>query len=407
MSPLTIARLGFLWCFALSFSVLPGSAAQGAEIVLHSFCRHCGDGFFPMAGVIVNAKGTLYGTTFYGGGGTACRGGCGTVFKLTPSGKETVIHAFRGGNDGAEPVGGLTRDTDGNFYGTTQIGGNASCNGGFGCGAIFVVTKDGAERVVFGFSGSDGLYPRADLIADENGNLYGTTMLGGSKACNGSGCGAVFEFSPTGGETVRYAFQGGSDGDEPEGPVTLDKDGNLYGTTYYGGTGCYGQGCGTVFKLSQDGTKTVLHKFSGGSDGAGPSGALIIDKKGNLLGTTSADGAASGGTVYKLAPDGTLTVLYAFCSQAGCSDGTEPVSGVLPDSSGNLFGTTPFGGSAGWGTVFEIAPGGAETVIYAFGGGNDGGRPIAGLLADGQGDFFGTTYDGGSHHRGTVFEVTP
>jgi uncharacterized repeat protein (TIGR03803 family) len=404
MSPLTIARFGFLWCFVLSFSVLPGGAqAKGTEIVLHSFGPHCDDGCYPMASLIANAKGTLYGTTFYGGGGTACKHGCGTVFKLTPSGKETVLHAFQGGSDGAEPVGDLTRDTDGNFYGTTQIGGNTSCNGEFGCGAIFVVTKDGSERVVFGFSGSDGLYPRADLVADRNGNLFCTTIYGGSKACNGSGCGAVFEFSPTGGETVRYAFQGGSDGDEPEGPVTLDKDGNLYGTTFYGGTGCYGEGCGTVFKLSPDGTKTVLHKFSGGSDGSGPAGALAIDKNGNLFGTTS----LGNGTVYKLAPDGTLTVLYTFCSKTGCSDGSEPSSDVLLDSSGNLYGTTPFGGSSGEGTVFEIAPDGAETVIYAFLGGGDGARPMAGLLSDGQGDFFGTTYEGSPHNRGTVFEVTP
>jgi uncharacterized repeat protein (TIGR03803 family) len=398
-----------------------GSAYGAGFQVLYQF-QGKQSGAAPVAGLIADAAGNLYGTTQAGGQGGKtglCGGGCGTVFKLAPDGTETVLYAFKyakNQKDGSIPKASLIADGAGNLYGTTEEGAGNGC-GGFGCGTVFKLTPHGKETVLYAFKGgsNDGDTPQAGLIADSAGNLYGTTSFGGSFAgadCDQVGCGTIFKLAPNGTETVLYKFNGetGSDGAVPLGNLIADAAGNLYGTTVRGGsTGCTGSGCGTVFKLAPNGTETVLYTFQGGLDGANPLGSLIADAAGNLYGTTE-NGGSTGcfnnggcGTVFKIAPDGTETLLYAF---QGGSDGINPEAGLVADASGNLYGTTTFGGAKMKGTVFRLAPNGTETVLYSFQGKSDGGVPYAGLISDAAGNLYGTTEFGGvSKQYGVVFKI--
>lgn len=229
---------------------------------------------------------------------------------------------------------------------------------------MFRLAPDGTLTVLHAFTGAnggDGADPEAGLIRDQTGNLYGTTALGGilgSDCSGGGGCGTVFKLAPDGTETVLYPFKGGSDGDEPAAPVTMDANGNLVGTTQYGGAqdaNCSG-GCGTVFKVAPDGTETI-YTFDY-TDGARPAAGVVEDAAGNLYGTTQQGGADLNGVVFELSPSGAQTVLYSFCSQAKCADGGYP-SGVIIDKKGVLFGTTAYGGQgrySGYGTVFRLSP---------------------------------------------------
>ncbi|MGH9205494.1 MAG: choice-of-anchor tandem repeat GloVer-containing protein, partial [Acidimicrobiales bacterium] len=261
---------------------------------------------------IADSSGNLYGTTFQGGvvGGCTDGLGCGTVFRLSPGGTETVLHAFTFSSEGYGPNGPLIADSSGNLYGTTYS------DGASGNGVVFKLTPGGTYTVLHTFTGgSDGANPAGDLIADSSGNLYGTTRGGGASGsgCGGFGCGTVFKLSPGGTLTVLYSFTGGSDGEGPVGNLIADSKGNLYGTTLLGGgPGCgqFGLGCGVVFKLSPSGTETVLHIFTGGSDGGAPFAGLIADSSGNLYGTTFQGGALTAcngvgcGVVFKLAGAG-------------------------------------------------------------------------------------------------------
>ena len=254
---------------------------NGNETVLHSFTGGA-DGGWPLAGLIRDSAGNLYGTT--ASGGTSLSG---TVFKVDPTGRETVLHNFSGGLDGGGPEGDLIGDGAGNLYGTTIQGAE------FGAGNVFKLDKTGHVTVLYSFTaGADGGYSRAGLVRDSAGNLYGTTGNGGT----GSG-GVVFKVDTTGLESVLYAFSGGLDGGTPMAGVILDSAGNLYGTAANGGDSNHG----VVFKVDATGQETVLHSFTG-ADGAGPSGALIRDSAGNLYGTTSAGGKYSGGAVFKISP---------------------------------------------------------------------------------------------------------
>jgi uncharacterized repeat protein (TIGR03803 family) len=243
------------------------------------------------------------------------------------------------------------------------------------------------------------------LLPDGKGGFYGTAESGGANRL-----GAIFHFSSAGKEKVLHAFSGGSDGDGPESGLIADKTGNMYGTTVYGGgTGCQGgAGCGTVFEIAPDGTETVLHAFTGGSDGANPMAGLIRDKAGNLYGTVEFGGQAGGcggsgcGTVYKLAPGGTLSVLHTF---TGGSDGGQPAAALVKDAAGNLYGTTLFWGAAGDGVVFKLAPGGKEQVLHAFSGGDDGAYPWCALLKVGKDKLVGSTSGGGAETNGTLFKI--
>ncbi len=229
----------------------------------------------------------------------------------------------------------------------------------------------------------------AGLVADSGGNLYGTTLFGGKK-CVPGGCGTVFRLAPDGAETVLHAFSGRFDGKFPRARMAMDGTGNLYGTTSEGGEGCppNRDGCGTVFKIAPDGTESILYAFHGGSDGSNPTAGLILDDAGNLYGTTLYGGAFGDGVVFALAPDGVETVLHLFTG--GISDGAGPTGSLVSDDQGNLFGVTEFGGgsgceSSGCGTVFKITPQGEESVLHAFGGGSDGTDPVAGLFRDRDG----------------------
>ena len=276
--------------------------------VLHSFIP--GDGVNPIAGLIQDAAGNLYGTTAFGGAACAelSSQGCGVVFELIRcnSGYDfKVLHKFTGGADGAAPSGGLIRDAAGNLYGTTFYGGGSSACGlangtPSGCGTVFKLSPTSTKTVLHTFTSGDGQNPSAGLIREAAGNFYGTTTYGG-----GAGGGVVFELSPTGIQTVLYSFAGGADGAFPLAGLIRDVGGNLYGTTQSGGTssGCAPFGCGVVFKLSPTGTETVLHSFTG-RDGAFPSAGLIQDTVGNLYGTTEIGGAYGFGVVFKLSPTG-------------------------------------------------------------------------------------------------------
>jgi len=389
-------------CSLALLMLLPLNAAHARFKVLHAFASGS-DGDQPIAGLLIDSSGNLYGTTQDGGEPA----GYGTVFKITPDGTETVLHSFCQPPrclDGALPSGGLIEDGTGNLYGTAF----ESC-GGFGC--VYKLAPDGTETMLYSFGGgNDGGYPKSDLIMDKAGNLYGTTM--GGAGCIAYGCGTVFKLAPDGTKTLLHGFIGGSDGWNPQGGVIRDKAGNLYGTTWAGGgTGCDGLGCGTVFKLAPDGTETVLYAFQGGSDGANSSADLMMDDSGNLYGTTF-DGGRSGcngqgcGTVFKLAPDGTETVLYAF---TGGSDGGGPAAGLIKDSAGNLYATTEFEGAYGYGTVFMLAPDGTETVLHSFTGGSDGAFPLGRLAKDKHGHLVGTATQGGVDNYpngyGTVFRL--
>jgi uncharacterized repeat protein (TIGR03803 family) len=373
---------------------LPASqaAATPEETVLYRFTAYPHDGANPRAGLIADQNGNLYGTTEDGGPWNY-----GTVFKLTPpataSGAwtETVLYSFTGHTDGEKPLGGLIADQNGNLYGTTYDGGASGYGTVFELGPPAVAGGSWTETVLHSFdpNGSDGFQPTAGLIADQNGNLYGTTQYGGGQGyCGSPGCGTVFELTP---------------------PATP------------GGTW----------------TETVLHSFAGyPNDGGVPTARLIVDKKRNLYGTTYIGGPGCSdvhgcGTVFKLTPPTkgggtwTETVLYSFL---GGNDGAFPYyAGLIADKKGNLYGTTEEGGNGceiyGCGTVFELTPpakaGGpwTENVLFSFGssyrGFLDGGYPLASLIADKKGNLYGTTSEGGSgigcngYCTGTVFELSP
>lgn len=374
------------------------------ETVLHIFTSGS-DGAFPYAG-LVSVGGTLYGTTIEGGAN-----GDGTVFKITPSGKEQVIHAFTGGtSDGAYPYGGLI-DVNGTLYGTTLSAGGSGCYS-TGCGAVFKVTTSGKESLVYSFKGgaADGAFPQAGLT-DVKGTLFGTTSEGGAK-----NFGAVFKITAAGKETLLHSFDGGADGETPLAGLT-NLSGMLYGTTEYGGTGScsglQGAGCGIVFKITMSGTESVLFTFPGNtSNGEFPFAGLTA-VKGTLYGTTANGGTDGIGSVFKISPSGTESVVYNF--KGGSGDGDEPFAGLL-DIKGTLYGTTGQGGSATAGTAFKMTTAGKETVLYNFAGyPSNGGTPIAGLI-EVNGKLYGTTDEGGNSEScyddfgpvgcGTVFSLS-
>ncbi|HEX4295698.1 MAG TPA: choice-of-anchor tandem repeat GloVer-containing protein [Rhizomicrobium sp.] len=408
---LDVCRRAALACgFVLAALAAPAGAQAAGFKVLYSF-KGGSDGAAPAASVLADKAGNLYGTTF-NGGGTSCDGlGCGTVFSLAPDGTETVLHAFAANQtDGKFPAAGLIADDAGNLYGTaTAVGrGNNS-------GAAFKIAPDGTETVLHFFHGQEGSWPRAGLIADGAGNLYGTNSQGGG----GFTYGTVFELTPDGTVTTLLPFTGsGNGGKYPEAGLIADKAGNLYGTTASGGGSpfCAGFGCGTVFKIAPATGVSILYSFTDGEDGATPQAGLIADKAGNLYGTTLQGGGSSCpsgagcGVVFRLAPDGTETVLYAF---TGGSDGSNPVAGLVADKDGNLYGTASQGGDTadcgihGCGTVFKLAPDGAFTVLHAFTGGIDGSTPVAGLTMDRKGRLYGTTPAGGAYNHGVVFRIKP
>jgi len=330
---------------------------------------------------------------------------------------EMVVYNFTGGNDGGNPAAQLIFDKAGNAYGTTVVGGL------YGCGTVFELTPSGGllqESVLYNFSCfGDGKNPYGGVVLDNNGNLYGTTVAGGSGGdCTGDGCGVVYELTRSGGtwsQSVLYNFTGGDDGFGPGGGVVFDKSGNLYGTTPDGGA--YSQG--VVYQLSANGgqrQQTVIHPFTGGADGGvGSLGSLLIDNAGNLYGVTELGGIYGAGVAFKLSPAGgtwKFTTLYPF---QGLPDAGFPYSGLIADANNRLYGTTYFGGANGLGTVFEVAPGAnvltgwKDAVLHSFPGGTDASFPTSTLVFDTAGNLYGTSSTGGnpSCDCGTIFKLAP
>ena len=425
--------------------------AASNERVLYNFNGTDGDG---PNGLIFDAAGNLYGTTA-AGGGSGCNGGCGTVFELTPglNGQwaETVLYSFCAASnctDGAVPLAGLIFDAAGNLYGTTEQGGSYSGCLGYSCGTAFQLSPGAngkwTEKVLHSFGkGQDGWWPDAGLILDAAGSLYGTTSRGGGvSSCNGNDCGTVFELT-TGAngkwkEKVLHRFGKGMDGIDPEARLIFDAAGNLYGTTQYGGNSYCNVGCGTVFELTPGAngrwTERILHRFDQNlkpTNGLWPRADLIFDTAGNLYGTTTAGGSDTGycfggcGTVFQLAPGANgkweEKVLHRFNDNG--EDGYSPYAGLTFDAAGNLYGTTYFGGASGTscengcGTVFRLALGTngkwKESVLHSFNSnGTDGVMPTADLILDAAGNLYGATGSGGAYGCngsgcGIVFEITP
>lgn len=348
------------------FEVIPNSNGQWTESVLYSFTGNA-DGGQPSGGLIFDAAGNLYGTTDFGGS-TNCAQGCGTTFKLSPGSggwKETVLYSFTGGADGREPASRLIFDSAGNLYGTTLLGGNVGTTCSSGCGAVFELTPASGgtwkESVLYAFSGApDGAQPYDGLIFDSAGNLYGTASAGGASAN-----GVIFKLTPTSGgtwtESVLHSFTGGYGGyggKYPYGDLIVDAAGNLYGTAYQGGAP---QGYGVVFELLTSRgkwTEKVIHVF-GNTPSANPVAGLVMDATGNLYGTTmlGANQTSCGGgcgTLFKLVPSSsgwTYRVVHSFGLG---TDGFHPSGDLILDAAGNLYGTTQAGGANGAGMVFQI-----------------------------------------------------
>ncbi len=367
------------------------SAKTYTEVLLHSFALDP-DGANPTASLVLDGAGNLYGTTFRGGAHHT-----GTVFKVGVTGHETVLYSFSSrGLDGNFPRAGLVMDLAGNLFGTTSAGGSS------GLGVVFKVNSSGQESVLHSFSGypSDGASPYAGLILDSAGNLYGTTTSGGT-----FNFGTVFEVDTAGKEMVLYSFHGYPDGASPFGGLARDDQGNLYGTTFYGGSyeRCGGFGCGTVFKLDTTGKEKVLHSFTS-YDGNWPYAGLVLDASGFLYGTAQEGGAHSSGTVFKLNTSGNFTLFFNFTGGAG---GGRPFAGLALDDAGNLYGTTSRGGTTDSGVVFELSTAHKETILHSFTGLTDGAYPFAEVKVDEAGNLYGTTEGGDPWRAGTVFKLSP
>ncbi len=354
----------------------------GNETVLYSFTGP--DGISPNGGVVMDSGGNIYGTTWSGGGEAYA----GVVFKVDPTGEETLLHSFTNGADGGGPLAGLYLDAAGNLYGTTRDGGLD--NGG----VVFKLDASGNETVLYTFqSGADGSQPYASVVLDAAGNIYGAT--GGT----GISDGVIFKIGAAGAFSVLHSFAGGADGSDP-GPVIVDPAGNLYGTAYYGGTA----NAGLVYKIDTGGNKTTLYNFPGGTGGANPNASLLLGPAGSLYGTTAYGGIGNIGVVFLLNASGLETIEYSFPFEG---DGADIYGGLAIDAEGNLYGTASTGGAANQGIVYKIDPAGNETVLYAFKGTPDGGMPSTPVTLDSAGNLYGTTSKGGAANSGTVYKLDP
>ncbi len=403
----------------------PASQAQ-TFTSLYSLCSqsNCTDGGSPWAGLVQSTDGNLYGTT--SGGGDS---GGGVIFKITPSGTLTTLYGFcsqSGCLDGSDPIAGLVQGRNGNLYGATAYGGAyGGAEGGYG--TAFEFARSGELTTLLSFDFTDGADP-GGVIQAGDAKFYGTTTSGG--AYNG---GTVFEVTPGGDLTTLYSFchrEPCLDGLNPYSGLVQASNGDFYGTTYQGGsgTGCPAsiKGCGTVFKITASGRLTVLHSFcvqSGCPDGSFPVAGLVQASDGNLYGTTETGGANTCligttnfgcGAIFKINPSGAFKVIYSFCSVSGCADGSDPEAALVQGTDGNLYGTTDIGGANLSGTIFKVTTSGDLTTLYTFCSQTDctdGAQPVAALVQDTNGVFYGTTLLGGTSSLcffgcGTVFSVS-
>jgi uncharacterized repeat protein (TIGR03803 family) len=390
-------------CFLPMITV--GQSAHPPTIeILHSFTGG-DDSQYPAGGLILGCMGNLYGTTQ----GRGSSPSAGSVFKINLTGEKTTLHTFGALPDAQAPLASLISDGAGNLYGTSLDGGSANA------GTVFKLTRSDKETVLYSFLGgmnspmpNDGANPRSKLVRDSAGNLYGTTVQGGGFGCNSFGCGIVFKISPSGTEIVLHSFASQPDGANPESGLVRDSAGNLYGTTFVGGENNFG----TVYKLSPNGEETVLYSFTGKPDGAYPTGSLYIDAGGDLYGTTDGGGTSTFcnqgcGTIFKLSADGKELILHSF---SGKADGLSPFAGLTRDKAGDFYGTTSGGGitPCQCGTVFKLSANRTFTTLHSFAGApNDGALPYDGVILDAAGNLYGTTFFGGSDNFGTVFKLKP
>ncbi len=377
MPKLPVLRL--ITLFALSAAI---STVAGAQTFQSLFSFDTTDGTFPQATLIQGTDGNFYGTTQEGGTDRV-----GTVYRITAQGTLTMLYSFIG-PEGYRPNAALAQGTDGNFYGTTEAGGTNEF------GTVFKITTEGELTTLHSFDGTDGQIPYGGLVQGANGNFYGTTSGGNN------GDGTVFEITRAGSLTVLHSFDG-TDGTHPYSSLVQSTNGNFYGTTF--GDGC-NISCGTVYAITASGKLTTLYKFctqTGCTDGSSPVAGVVRGSDGNFYGTTTIGGVRSSeGTVFEITPAGSLTTLYRFCTQPGCSDGIIPNAGLVQGTDGNFYGTTANGGSGtdclpGCGTVFRITAAGVLTTLHNFSGRTDGDTPDAGLVQGTDGTFYGTTRYGG------------
>jgi uncharacterized repeat protein (TIGR03803 family) len=396
-----------IWIVASSVFLLCATIASRAQTVKSIVSFDYTDGEFPFIGSLVQGtNGKLYGVALQGGANN-----WGTVFEVTGTGNLATLYSFcslANCADGLEPQAEMVQTHNGNLYGTTS-GGGAN-----GYGTVFDVTGTGKLTTLYSFCSlancADGANPEGGLLQATNGDLYGTTFVGGSSC----GCGTVFRLTPTG-KLITYSFGGGA-GNYPIGGLIQATDGNIYGTAQVGGA----FGGGTVFKMTLAGTLTAFYnfcsQFNGTTclDGASPYGGVVQATDGYFYGTTFGSGAYDAGTVFEISPAGTLTTLHTFCSQSNCTDGSGPVGGVVQATDGNVYGTTEGGGAYNAGTIFEVITSTGEfSTLYSFcsqSGCPDGQYPEAGLMQDTNGTIFGTTYVGGTNcilpGCGSVFSLS-
>jgi uncharacterized repeat protein (TIGR03803 family) len=415
-----VRRLGILKSFPASLFALAMLLSQLAIVYAFNGKNKLTAG----TSLVRDKAGNVYGASTYGSVRNCAQGPCGAIYKIDSKGKETTLYNFKGPPDGANPVA-VMLDASGTIYGTTEGGGTSTlqyCGGG--CGTVFKLTSSGKETVLHSFSKppGDGILPRSGVIRDSNRTLYGTTYMGGEHTAYGNpGEGTVYKIV-NGKESLLYDFTGGDDGGLPNAALLLS-GGVLYGTTVFGGSSnnrqcvtVFGPGCGTVFKV-EHGKETVLYTFNNQSDGGYTAASLIADKSGNLYGTASLGGDLNCqfsrgnppgcGVVFKVTPSGEESVLYTF---KGKTDGAWPSAALVMDAADNLYGTTVLAGNLncqggyGCGTIFKLDTAGKFTVLHTFVG-SDGRAPTT-LIQDGQGKFYGVA-SGGTYDYGVVYELTP
>lgn len=395
-------------CVAIVFVTALASRAQTFN-VLHNFES---TDPYPGATLVQGTDGNFYGTTIQGGGDM---GVAGTAFRITADGVFTNIHNFDY-TDAGNP-NSLILGTDGNFYGTSSVGGANEL------GAIFRMTPGGTVTTIYSFCHNvpctDGYEPLAGLVEAIDGNFYGVTTAGGNVgACGsaGQGCGTIFRITRSGEYTVLFSFNG-ENGAGSRASLILGLDGDLYGTSQIGGSNC-GSHCGMVYKVTSNGVLTTVYNFcshKGCPDGSMPNAGLLLGEDGNFYGTTYTGGinnfctGGGCGTVFRLTPNGVLTTLYNFCSQNACTDGVQPITALIQGNDGNFYSTTPLGGSHGNGTAFEITPAGVLTTLHDFcaqAGCTDGAETDWPLVQGTDGTFYGTTEPGGTYNYGTAFSLS-
>jgi len=414
---------GWQWVWGVIIFCATAATVLSAQTLTTLVTFDGKDGFLPQVPLTQGIDGNFYGTTYFGGSSHACFSGCGTVFKVTPTGTFNDLYSFcskTGCIDGENPVGSLVQADDGDIYGVTLYGGSNYQNcPNTRCGTIFKISSEGTLTRFYSFCAlancADGYFPRAGLIQGTNRSLYGTTAGGGA-----NGAGTIFAITPAGKMTPLYNFcseTGCADGSYVVGSLVQAFNGSFYGATFSGGFQCNPPyGCGTIFEMTPEGKFTTLYTFHG-PDGGNPTG-LMQASNGEFYGVTSSGGTGSScpsdytegcGTLFKINNGGNLRTLYNFCSLPNCTDGISPNGPLLQATDGKLYGTVGSGGTYGLGAIFAIAPTGVLTTVYSFCAAlplcPDGADPAAGVLQSTNGMFYGTTAQGGTESAGTAFSL--